>query len=117
MSGAGRLQWRDDGSLRRRGTRQIWITSMHNSETSKYLCRVCGLYQDEPPWSEDGKTPTFNICDCCGVEFGYEDARPETAVEFKEIWLAKGARWFNKTTRPADWGLSVQLERIGIGRH
>jgi len=32
-----------------------------------FLCRVCGLEQDDTPWGEDGKTASFNICDCCAV--------------------------------------------------
>jgi hypothetical protein len=38
---------------------------------------VCGLEQGELPWGADGATPSFAICDCCGVEFGLE-GRPET---------------------------------------
>lgn len=37
-------------------------------------CRVCGLLQYQPPWGKDGYTPGFEICDCCGIEFSYEDA-------------------------------------------
>lgn len=40
-------------------------------------CRVCGLDQRELPWGEDGTSLTFAICDCCGVEFGYEDSAGE----------------------------------------
>ena len=41
------------------------------NEANKLACRVCGKVQDDPTWGEDGKTPTFDICDCCGVQFGY----------------------------------------------
>jgi hypothetical protein len=41
-------------------------------------CRVCGLDQQSPPWGVDGKSPTYAICDCCGVEFGYEDSTRES---------------------------------------
>ena len=45
---------------------------MHNDE--KYYCRICGYRCVVPPWGEDGETPNFEYCDCCGVEFGYGDA-------------------------------------------
>jgi len=87
---------------------------MHNNEINKNLCRVCGLFHEDAPWGEDGRTPTFNICDCCGVEFGYEDATSKAATRFRELWLARGARWLKELKRPANWDLSAQLARIGI---
>lgn len=87
---------------------------MHNSKINEHLCRVCGLYQEESPWGADGNTPTFNICDCCGVEFGYEDATPQAAEKFRCAWLASGAQWFDKTKKPMDWKLSAQLAHIGL---
>ena len=41
-----------------------------------YVCRVCGAEQPEAPWGDDGETPTYDICNCCGVEFGYEVSWP-----------------------------------------
>ena len=39
----------------------------------RYICPVCGYaYLEEPPRDEKGR-PSFDICDCCGIEFGYED--------------------------------------------
>ena len=84
---------------------------MHNNYL-EYLCRVCGWQQEEPPWGEDGKTPTFNICDCCGVEFGYEDAIPESIAKFRSKWLNNGTHWFNERKKPKDWDLLVQIARI-----
>ncbi|PBC22211.1 hypothetical protein CK226_16405 [Mesorhizobium sp. WSM4311] len=40
----------------------------------KFKCRVCGLDQSpDMPWGESGGEPSYAICSCCGVEFGYED--------------------------------------------
>jgi hypothetical protein len=47
-----------------------WNISMREDEDASYCCRICGLKQDFKPWGEDGKTPAFEICSCCGVEFG-----------------------------------------------
>jgi hypothetical protein len=87
---------------------------MHNSESNEYLCRVCGWHQNDPPWGGNAETPSFEICDCCGVEFGYEDATSEGVIRFRKLWLAEGAPWFDEFKMPAKWDLSSQLERLGI---
>lgn len=92
------------------------MNRMNPHQLDRHLCRVCGLVQAEPPWGEDGKTPTLHICDCCGVEFGYEDATTEGVVRLRERWVSKGTCWFHKASRPAVWDLSAQLARIGYGQ-
>lgn len=78
-------------------------------------CRVCGLVQDEPPWGEDGKTATFDICDCCGVEFGYQDSTGESVRRYRQAWLKSGALWRNPKNMPADWDLESQLRAVPEG--
>ena len=56
-------------------------------------CRVCGLHHDDFPWGEDGNSPSFAICKCCGVEFGYEDITIESASKYRTKWLEGGAVW------------------------
>lgn len=80
----------------------------------KHLCRVCGRYHEEPPWGEDYNTPTFEICDCCGVEFGYEDVTSEAQARFRQNWLTEGARWFDESKRPEKWDFSAQFAQLGI---
>lgn len=65
-----------------------------------YLCRVCGVPQDEPPWGDDGNSPSFNICPCCGCEFGYEDATPKAIQIHREKWLSTGAKWQEPKQKP-----------------
>ncbi|MDX2242976.1 MAG: hypothetical protein NW224_20035 [Leptolyngbyaceae cyanobacterium bins.302] len=77
-----------------------------------YRCRVCGFLHEEPPWGDDGKTPTFNICECCGTEFGYEDATPKAIQSARKNWLSNGAKWYLPEFRPSDWDLSEQLKNI-----
>jgi hypothetical protein len=84
---------------------------MHNDQ---YACRVCGLLQEEPPWGTDGASPTFGICDCCGVEFGYEDATPAATRRYRETWLGRGAPWTSPKEKPAGWSLERQLEQIPL---
>lgn len=82
--------------------------------TTNSLCRVCGLQQEDFPWGKDGKTPTFDICNCCGVEFGYEDITVESTSRFRDAWLANGAHWFKPKNKPLDWNPSAQLAKIGL---
>ena len=44
----------------------------------KFYCRICGYRLGFEPWGDDGKTPTYEICPCCGVEFGNEDWKSHT---------------------------------------
>lgn len=79
-----------------------------------YRCRVCGLKQSDKPWGDDNKTPTFEICDCCGVEFGYEDSTPQGINNYRQKWIETGAKWMNPNEKPDDWNLEVQLAEIGV---
>ncbi|NWA64104.1 hypothetical protein HX773_24715 [Pantoea sp. B9002] len=77
-----------------------------------YFCRVCGLEQLDPPWGDDGKSATFDICDCCGVEFGYEDATLSGIKRYREKWLTNGAKWNITKSIPDNWMLHQQLKNI-----
>jgi hypothetical protein len=82
------------------------------SDEELYRCRVCGLWQDEPPWDLDGKCPTYTFCPCCGVEFGYGDCTLAAARTWREKWLAGGAKWDNPKMKPDDWNPDIQLEQL-----
>jgi len=75
-------------------------------------CRVCGLPQDQPPWGEDGKTPSFAICPCCGTEFGYHDATAKAIKAQRDRCLSSGAKWFEPRKKPQQWSLEEQLEHL-----
>ncbi|MBT9393608.1 hypothetical protein KLP40_10585 [Hymenobacter sp. NST-14] len=79
---------------------------------SLWFCRVCGLDYDESPWGADGRTPDHTLCACCGAEFGYHDATPEAARQFRAKWLEQGTEWFYPNVRPAGWQLPPQLAQI-----
>jgi hypothetical protein len=83
---------------------------MHNKENN--FCRICGLDQGEPPWGDDGKTPSFIICDCCGVEFGYEDTLLSSIRLYRKRWLSEGANWSDIKYKPSNWNLNDQLKQI-----
>jgi len=79
---------------------------------NSHNCRVCGLYIEELPWGASGDTPTYEICPCCGVEFGYEDLTVESTKNHRERWLTTGAKWFTPKDKPDGWDLEKQLLQI-----
>jgi len=79
----------------------------------RYICLVCGYNRlEELPYGIDGY-PSYEICACCGFEYGYDDLdRGESFKEYREKWLNNGAQWFVPKERPAHWNLSEQLKNI-----
>ena len=84
---------------------------MHNNDITM-RCRVCGLLQSEPPWGPDGKCPTYDFCACCGVEFGYGDASLAGIRNWRQKWLAEGAKWDAPELKPANWDWQKQLSHV-----
>ena len=79
-------------------------------------CRVCGLDQGEPIWGEDGLSPTFDICSCCGVEFGYGDHSADNCREIRKHWLeAESGCWRSPQHKPTAWSWEDQRMRIPEG--
>lgn len=70
-----------------------------------YLCRVCGYLSADPPWGLDGRTPSFETCPSCGVEWGYGDVNPEAVRRWRAVWIGSGTRWSDNSV-PSD-GLSA----------
>ena len=83
-----------------------------------YACLACGFQGlDEPPW--DGPSASDEICPCCGLHFGYDDAvggRPELRPTFYHGWRLKwridGMRWWSPTPPPEDWDPDRQWESM-----
>ena len=84
--------------------------------TGAFNCPACGFCQlEEPAWDQDIGSPSFNICPCCGCEFGYNDATPQARERHLRQWIRNGAAWFRPELKPVDWSLEEQLR--GIGHH
>jgi hypothetical protein len=88
----------------------IKIILMHNKE--KYFCRICGFEQEDPPWGDDEKTASFDFCDCCGCQFGYQDIHLENIKKYRNKWIQEGAKWSHSECKPLNWNLNEQLKQI-----
>jgi hypothetical protein len=90
-------------------------TEMH-SEIEKAIsklieyCPVCGYGPFEQPYiSANEIRQSYDICDCCGCEYGNDD----NEAHYDE-WIAKGCPWFNSCAKPKNW--SVEKQQLYIVR-
>jgi hypothetical protein len=73
-----------------------------------YICPVCGYDQLEDPPTD------YNICECCGTEFGYHDAHRSHA-ELRQRWIMAGMPWWDRRVAPPPgWNPVTQLSRAGF---
>ena len=83
-----------------------------NEHHRNRFCRVCGYKLKFSPWGEDNDTPTYEICPCCGAEFGCDDYNLESIKAYREKWIKAGAKWFNPKMMPDNWNLEKQLHNM-----
>ncbi len=86
---------------------------IQNPECIMSKCRTCGYDYSKYnfyPWGESCQTPDFDICECCGTEFGNanDDFLYEGIIEYRRQWLEKGAPWFG-FEKPEDWDIALSL--------
>lgn len=78
-----------------------------------YICPVCGYDElDELPY-DDG-TPSMDICDCCGFQFGVTDYDEHISFEeWRQRWIAIGMPWGNdEIEKPENWNPREQLQNL-----
>ena len=81
---------------------------------NKNLCSVCG-FDGLKEKSIDRNNPSYEICPCCGFEFGFDDQlKKENYQSYREKWIKNGAEWFIKIQKPKNWDLKKQLSNISI---
>lgn len=83
----------------------------------KYICPVCGYKGlDEPAYDETYLEGSYDICSCCGCEFGFDDFdfKLLTFQTAQNKWLSEGAMWFNKNEKPKNWNLEDQLKNLKL---
>ena len=81
---------------------------------NKNICPVCGYVDlDFSPYDNHG-SPSFEICPCCGVEFGYDDFSI-SHESLREKWVCNGFKWFSKHNKPPQgWNPIKQLEEASL---
>src|ERR1022692_571166 len=101
----------------------------------KNYCPCCGYPHLErssyhslgsPPWRHPGLPPyehwygepSYEVCPCCGFEFGNDDnpgtSSPISFEQYRQKWSEGGFQWFDPSRRPEDWDLQHQLMAVGI---
>ncbi len=77
------------------------------------FCRVCWLDLWYPIWWEDGDSPSYDICPCCGTEFWYQDCNMKSIRRKRWIWFEENDwKWHDSKRRPAEWDKEKQLKQI-----
>jgi hypothetical protein len=71
----------------------------------------------EPPYSRYYGEPSYEVCDCCGYEFGNDD-EPGTgqATSFEDYlanWIKHGCNWFKPIAKGTPWDLEQQVATVG----
>jgi len=56
----------------------------------------------------------YNICECCGTEFGNDDDALSHG-DLRAEWIEKGTMWFYRTP-PVGWNPWVQLLAAYVGQ-
>ena len=78
-----------------------------------YICPICGFESlVEDPGTLPNLVATFEICGCCGWEFGYDN--PTNAVFYRQSWMDNGCVWFIRQNKPVGWTPEEQLAGVGI---
>ncbi|PWE39732.1 hypothetical protein C9I49_25505 [Pseudomonas prosekii] len=82
---------------------------MPNSNQT-YVCPVCRYPDlDEPAYDSFG-CASYNICPCCGTEFGYDDSTTAHS-DLRGKWVSEGMQWWSKhQLKPNDWDPVRQLK-------
>ncbi|CAB4243612.1 conserved protein of unknown function [Methylacidimicrobium sp. AP8] len=83
-----------------------------------YMCPVCGfpdLY--EPPRTE-GCGGSYEICPCCGFQFGVTDDDLEISYEqWRQQWIEGGMVWWSPSRKPPPgWDPVEQLRNLSKGK-
>jgi hypothetical protein len=70
------------------------------------------------PYEDLWGFPSYDVCSCCGYEFGFNDnpgnGIGETFEEARREWIEDGCKWFEPSEMPPGWSAQKQLEAVGL---
>ncbi|MEW9702966.1 hypothetical protein [Paenibacillus sp. SI8] len=82
-----------------------------------YTCLVCN-YRDleDPPYDTRG-FGSFEICICCGFQYGFHDdgnnKNPQVLEVWRKKWVEKGYKWHSSyRLPPSNWDAKKQLNGL-----
>ena len=90
--------------------------------TAVFTCPVCGYdklttkpyatwpppqgQELSPPYEDLLGRPSYEVCACCGFEFGNDDnpgtAAPVSFEDYRTDWIERGRPWFDRNSTPGD---------------
>jgi transcription elongation factor Elf1 len=77
----------------------------------RYTCLVCGYPDLTRPYG-DFLHPTYEICPCCGYQYGYDD-HYRSPINWRTAWIEEdGMRWWAHGGPPGNWDPHRQLTRL-----
>ncbi|WP_340113320.1 hypothetical protein [Maribellus mangrovi] len=78
------------------------------------ICPVCGWDKlIQPPYNIYNE-PSYEICFCCGFEFGFTDANSGYSfIEWRKKWIESSYKfYFPKNHIPEDWGQDMAIKQL-----
>ena len=71
-----------------------------------------------PPYATMFGMPSYEVCECCGFEFGNDDepgtSEPVSFSHYRALWIKQDWPWFSPDKKPPNWDLEKQLCNIGL---
>ena len=68
-------------------------------------CPICGNGPFLVPYQSIAEIrESFDICSCCGCEYGYDDN-----LQHYMNWVSNGCKWFTPEEQPQGWSLDSQV--------
>jgi hypothetical protein len=89
-----------------------FLTNLDYFNDHPSYCRVCGFEPPSPPWGPTGTDPSWELCPCCGVEHGYEDASEAGVLRYRSRWLELGAPWSDPSVPEDSLTVDARLARV-----
>ena len=80
----------------------------------KYICPVCGYPElNKPPYG-GSPDPSYEICNSCGFEFGYDDhSEGFTFQQWRQKWIEGGMVWWSTYRKPPEnWNPAEQVSHV-----